>query len=75
MGDLGDVEQFMKSLHITIPPSEPITLDWMKSRLEMINGQLKQTHTKEASLKNEIVTERYFPFLSLEQVSLTDSAC
>ena len=58
MGDLGDVEQFMKSLHITIPPTEPITVEWMKGRLDMIDSQLKQTHSKEASLKNEIVTER-----------------
>lgn len=58
MGDLGDVEQFMKSLHISIPPTEPITIEWMKGRLDMIDTQLKQTHSKETSLRNEIGSER-----------------
>lgn len=58
MGDLGDVEQFMNSLQISVPPKEPITVNWMKSRLELIDAQMKSVRLKEPTMKSAIQVER-----------------
>ncbi|XP_065681003.1 serine/threonine-protein kinase SMG1 isoform X2 [Hydra vulgaris] len=58
MDELGDVEQFMNSLKISMPPHEPITIDWMKARLEKIETQMKSKRAKDPIIRNAIQVER-----------------
>ncbi|XP_066926510.1 serine/threonine-protein kinase SMG1-like [Clytia hemisphaerica] len=58
MGDWGDVEQLMNSLQISVPPSEPITVDWMKNRLGIVENKSKSIQNSESSVKGIIQVEK-----------------
>ena len=41
-----------------MPPHEPITIDWMKVRLEKIEAQMKSKRAKDPMIRSAIQIER-----------------
>ncbi len=43
---------------IPVPPKEPITVEWMKSRVESVDKQIKAIRLKEKNFKSAIGNDR-----------------
>lgn len=78
MGDWGDVEQLMNSLQMTVLPSEPITTEWMKNRLELVESKSKSIYNNENSAKGVIQIQKvptqlvfFFSFSFFEKILST----
>ncbi len=53
---------FSLSLQIQVPPKEPITKDWMKSRVENVDKQIKAMKLKERNFKSAVGNDRVMHF-------------
>jgi len=55
---LQDVAEVAKKVKVSYPPEAPITLDWMKSRLEAVGQEVASIKTRKSQTSQAIMSNR-----------------
>ena len=55
---LHDVAEVAKKVKVSYPPEAPITLDWMKSKLQAVGQEVASIKTRKSQISQAIMSNR-----------------